>query len=340
MSTRRYPTLLDIAGRADVSVATVGRALQENPMSRVSPEIVERVRVIAEEFGYVPNAAARTLRGAPPTTVGLIIGDMLDPYFGQIGAAVTEEANSLAKLALVANMQRDPVRELEWCERLWHHRVGGLILAGGGFDQQTYRSELKVLLERMVRSGTKVIALSPRNLDIPFISVDNSQVGRLAAHRVLHAGHRRVGLVFGPESLATRERVIAIEEHLANAGAQWTRVSGGYSASTGAEAADFFMQSPHPPTVIISGSDSIAVGCQQRLYELGYSVPADVSVTSIGSTILGRMATPRIASIDLKTTEAGRAAVRHLFAGEADPVPTISAELVEGSSLGLLTTGR
>ncbi|MDR1213912.1 MAG: LacI family transcriptional regulator [Propionibacteriaceae bacterium] len=340
MDTRRYPTLADIAERAQVSVATAGRALQENPKNLVRPEVVERVRDAAREFGYVPNAVARSLRGASPATVGLIIGDMLDPYFGQIGAAVTEEANSLSKLALVANIQRDPLRELEWCERLWRQRVGGLILAGGGFDQNTYQAELKDLLERMIRSGTRVIALSHRNLGIPYISVDNSQVGRLAAHRVLHAGHRRVGLVFGPESLATRERVVAIEDHLDRRGASWTMVSRGYNASAGAEAADVFMQSPQPPTAIIAGSDSIAVGCQQRLYELGYRVPTDVSVTSIGATVLGRMATPRIASVDLKTTEAGRAAVRHLFSDDSDDLPSLSAELVEGSSLGLLAAER
>ncbi|MDR1387739.1 MAG: LacI family transcriptional regulator [Propionibacteriaceae bacterium] len=340
MTERRYPTLADIAERAQVSVATVGRALQEKPKNTVRPEVVERVRDIARQFGYVPNAAARSLRGASPATVGLIIGDMLDPYFGQIGAAVTEEANSLSKLALVANIQRDPLRELEWCERLWHQRVGGLILAGGGFDQNTYQSELKDLLDRMIQSGTRVIALSHRNLGIPYISVDNGQVGRLAAHRVLHAGHRRIGLVFGPESLATRERVVAIEEHLERGGARWTRLSGGYNASAGAEAADLFMQSPQPPTAIVAGSDSIAVGCQQRLFELGYQVPTDVSVTSIGATILGRMATPRIASVDLKTTAAGRAAVRHLFSEDPDDLPTLSAELVEGSSLGLLAAER
>jgi LacI family transcriptional regulator len=264
---------------------------------------------------------------------------MIDPYFGQMAAAVTEEATSLSKLALVANMQRDPVRELEWCERLWHQRVSGLILAGGGFDQVTYRSELKALLDRMVGSGTKVIALSHRDLGVPVISVDNKQVGRLAAQRVLNAGHRRVGLVFGPASLATEERVVAIEGHLEKARAEWTYLSGYYSANAGAEAADHLMQGPNPPTAIITGSDSIAVGCQQRLYQLGYSVPTDVSVTSIGSTILGHLATPRIASIDLKTREAGQAAVRYLVAETTVALPSLSAELIEGGSLGLAPSG-
>ena len=80
-------------------------------------------------------------------------------------------------MAMVCNMQRDPVLELKYCRQLWEHRVSGLILAGGGFDQVTHHDKLVAVLDQMMSNGVVVTPLSPRDLDAPVFSVDNGLVG-------------------------------------------------------------------------------------------------------------------------------------------------------------------
>ncbi len=175
---QRSPTLADVASSAGVSVSTAGRVLRDEGWP-VEESLKERVRVAADLLGYVPNVMARTLRAGAPAMVGLVIGNMLDPYYGEIAEAVTCHSEHTSRmLTMVCNMQRDPRLELDYCRRLWEHRVAGLVLAGGGFDQFTHHDELAALVEKMERGGVVVATLSPRDLDVPSFHVDNTEVGR------------------------------------------------------------------------------------------------------------------------------------------------------------------
>ena len=191
------PTLVDVAREAGVSVSTAGRVLSDGGWP-VDAELKERVLAAADRLSYVPNLLARTLRAGRPALVGLVVGNMLDPYYGEIAEAITRHAEaSSTMLAMVCNMQRDPVLELKYCRQLWEHRVSGLILAGGGFDQITHHDKLVTILDQMVRSGVVVTTLSPRGIDAPVFSVDNEMVGKMAACELLEHGHRHIGITVG-----------------------------------------------------------------------------------------------------------------------------------------------
>ena len=155
------PTLADVARTAGVSVSTAGRVLRDQGWP-VEEGLKQRVLAAAAQLAYVPNVMARTLRGGAPAAVGLIVGNMLDPYYGEIAEIVTKHAEQMAgkMLVMVCNMQRDPALEIDYCRRLWEHRVAGLILAGGGFDQTTRHDELAELLARMERSGVTITTLN------------------------------------------------------------------------------------------------------------------------------------------------------------------------------------
>src|SRR5262245_38791031 len=158
-------TIADVAREAGVSVSTAARVLRGSSYP-VAEALSVRVHDAALRLGYVPNLIARNLRsgGAGTGALGLIVGDMREPYYGEIAAVVTAEAFAASSLAVVANMHRDPVLEIGQCRRLWEHRINGLILAGGGFDQMTYAAELKELLGNLQRSGVVIVSLSERNL--------------------------------------------------------------------------------------------------------------------------------------------------------------------------------
>lgn len=334
-------TLVDVARQAGVSVSTAGRVLRARE-NKVDPKLAKRVLDASDKLGYVPNLVARNLRGGQPGLVGLIVGDMLDPYFAMISEVVTLQADVANLVALVANMKRDSARELELCEKLWEYRVSGVILSGGGFDQMEHQAEFAGTVARMRRSGVEMVSLSERHLDVPTFSVDNRATGRLLAEHVLGKGHRDVAVVFGPRrSLVTQRRLEGILEVLASEEIHPEVQHVEYTPEEGARVADHLvLDNPRPPTVIIAGSDSLATGITTRLIQAGTTVPDAVSVVGVGNTYRAELCVPPLTTVDVALAEAAHAAVQYLaerLRGQADEsqplLRTFPPRLIERNSV-------
>lgn len=339
-SPAKVPTLSDVARVASVSVSTAGRVLREADYP-VDPDLRERVTAAAARLGYVPNVLARTLRGGISPAVGLVVGDMLDPYYGEIAEAITERAESAHSLvAIVCNMQRDPLLEIKYCQQLWEHRVGGLILAGGGFDQWSHFGRLSALVQQMVRAGIAVATLSPRNLEpARAYCVDNERVGAMLGQSLLDQGHGRIGVLLGPpQGEVTQHRLRGITRVLTGAGARFQVLHSSYSPLSGQEGTRSLLQADREITGIVAGSDAMALGVCQELQRMGRRVPHDASVVSVGDTLLARWTTPRLTTIDVRLADCGRMALDYVVAQMRKAPPPAPAPLepllVPGDSLG------
>lgn len=309
----RAPTLKDVAAQAGVSLATAGRVLR-NETYPVDKVLAERVRQVATSLGYVPNVLARSLRGGSPSMVGLIVGDMVEPYYAEIAEAVTQHAESAHQaLALVCNMQRDPLLELKYCQQLWEHRVAGLILSGGGFDQEEHKEALRTLLSRMVQSGVIVTALSPRDLGVPEFAVDNKEVGQMMARELTKHGHRKIGIITGPpQSPVTRMRVAGAIEVINDVGGEYEVIHSTLNPGAGAAAVERLVTLRPDITGFIVGSGSIALGVLQKLRALGREIPRDASVVSVGNTRLAEWSDPPLVTIDIRLADCGRQALDYI----------------------------
>lgn len=321
----RAPTLADVARRAGVSVSTTARVLRNDDYP-VTPELSERVRNAAAEVGYVPNILARSLRGGTPTTIGLIVGDMLDPFFGEVAEVVTTRAETAhSMVAIVCNMQRDPLLELKYCQQMWEHRVGGLILVGGGFDQWTHFDRFSDLIGQMIRAGVVVASLSPRGV-APAFCIDNEELGAGMAEVLVSHGHRRVGILLGSaNNEATQGRLRGATRVLSRSGAGFHVVHAEYSAQSGAEAISAMLDNNPGITAAMVGSDAMAVGVLNRLAEMGISVPNDFSVVGAGNTLMARWSSPRLTTFDLALTQCGSAALDHI-ANRLHGLPTVEKQ--------------
>src|SRR5262245_10811785 len=335
----RSPTLGDVAASAGVSVSTAARVLRDQGWP-VEPRLRERVLAAAAELSYVPNVMARTLRAGAPALIGLVTGNMLDPYYGEIAEAVTRYAEATSKmLVMVCNMQRDPQLELDYCRRLWEHRVAGLILSAGGFDQFLLSVRLAELIARMERSGVGVSTLTPRKIDIPTFSVDNEEVGRMAADAMLAHGHREIGIIVGPivnivlqqriQGIAARCEAAGVRPHLVETdalGLPWILPA----------VADLFRKRPQT-TGLIAASGTTSINGVYAVTATGRSVPHDVSVVGVGGGALDQWNTPRLTRIDLALEECGRAALDYMAArvqgSHARPPCIARPRIVEGASL-------
>jgi LacI family transcriptional regulator len=318
--------LVDIAREAGVSISTAGRVLRNSHLP-VAPAVADKVRDAARRLGYVPNLLARNLRGAAPRTVGLVVGDMLDPYYGTVAEAVTERAESEhGLLAVVCNIQRNPLLELKYCRQLWEHRVAGLILTGGGFDQHQCAAELAELTRGMQAAGVIVCTLGPRFIEAPAFCVDNEAAGRMAATQLLAAGHRRIGVVNGNARSETgRLRLAGCLAALAEAGVEPRLREVGYRADAVAEVMPDLVGEGKAITGILATSDFMSQMVMSWLHAHGVAVPRQVSVVGMRGTDMFSAAL-RLTSVDVQIAACSRAALDHIAAMTAGRAGAGTAE--------------
>jgi LacI family transcriptional regulator len=272
--------------------------------------------------------------------VGLVVGSMIDPYYGAIAEAVTMRCETVGSMAaIVTNMQRDPLLEIQRCRQLRQHRVAGLVLAGGGFDQVTHYSEFASEIGAMSRAGITVVSLSPRGISIPTFCVDNERVSELMATRLVERGHQTLGVLMGPQqSETTQQRTAGVLRVLRAAGVEWELLNSGYSRESGHEAILSLLRRSPDITGVIVGADSLAIGVIEQLREGGYRVPTDVSVISIGNTIFGQLIEPNLSTVDVSLAACAKTAVDYIAERVEGRIPVGWADfpikMIDGGTIG------
>lgn len=129
-----------MARRAGVSTATVSRVLNRNyPVAEATRE---RVESAMRELGYVVNAHARALAGVSARTVGIIVNEVVDPFYAYIARGVEREAALGGRLCLVCCTQGDPQRELAFIDLMHERRADAVVVVGGSIADRGYTSEL------------------------------------------------------------------------------------------------------------------------------------------------------------------------------------------------------
>src|SRR5215217_3653321 len=197
VNLRAPVTLLDVAQRAGVSVATASRVL--NGGDRVPrPELQERVKAAADELGYTPNAQAQALAKSSTNLVGILVHDIEDPYFAAIANGVMRAADERNLLVLMASTFRDADREIAYLSSLRAQRARAAVMIGSRRTDAEGLARTAAEIETFLNSGA-----GPAEL----------------ARSLVGLGLRKFGILGGPEGLATaRDRRYGFVEGLAEAG--------------------------------------------------------------------------------------------------------------------------
>lgn len=301
--------LMDVAKRAGVSLATASRVLSGSDYP-VNDEMRQRVEAAANELDYVPNAQARALLHGNPRTVGVLVGDVGDPYFSEIVAGLQQLATELQYLVVIVNTQRSIRHEVDAFRALRAQRVGIAIIAGSGLADPRYEESMTVMLRsaHLARSATVVVGRHRLSVDVPSVAVDNAEAGRLIGQHLHDLGHRTVGVLAGSMDLnSTIDRVEGMRSVLGGGLAVLhvdpTR-DGGWEG-TGRLLAD------HPGvTAIVGTADQMAIGAMVWLKEHGIDVPGDVSLVGCNDIWVSRDLTPSLTTVHLPLREMGAAALR------------------------------
>jgi LacI family transcriptional regulator len=329
------PTIREVAGRARVSPTTVSHVV--NATRFVSHEIRTRVLEAMTELGYHPNAVARSLRRGRTHTLGLILPDSANPYFAELGRGIEATAFGRDYSVVLCNTEGDQRRERVYLDLLAKRQVDGLLYVPAG----DHADVLRDLLRRSL--PVVLVDRDLANAPVDVVLTDKRSGACLATRHLIALGHRRVGCIGGPSSLAVSgQRLQGYRDALAEAGLpvdEGLVLRGDYHPQSGWAAARSLLAMPDPPTAIFAANDLMAIGVLRAAGELGRRVPGDLAVVGFDDIELASYTTPPLTTVSQSASEVGRAAVELLLERLADPArppvrKTLETRLVVRASCG------
>ncbi len=324
----------DVAARARVSVATVSRVLNGNPAVR--PDTRDRVHRAITALGYRPNGVARSLRTDQTRTLGLVISDVLNPFFTALARAVEDEARAHGYSVVFGNADEQPALEDHHVRTLLERRVDGLLLSPTD-DSASQVAEV-------ARSGVPMVFVDrwiPGCPDVPVVRTDGrAAIAALVGH--LHAlGHRRLAVITGPSTTTTgNERLDAFLDALDAHGLPTPghyRQEGDFRAESGRLATARFLDLPDPPDAVFATDNLMALGAMDEIRSRALRVPDDIALAAFDDIPWFLHTDPPLTAIAQPTEELGHSAVRALVSlieGRPARSVTLTADLVPRRSCG------
>jgi LacI family transcriptional regulator len=326
--TSSRSTLLQVAERAGVSLASTSRALHGTGASKA---MVERVRAAAAELGYSADAIGRSLRMKKTFQVAFAVADIGNPVYVEMMQAIHEVLAPHGYRVVVMTTGDTCASTVELVRSLSGGFVDGLIVSPLRTDDRLIR-EIQQAPVPVV-----VIGRSMNDHGISSVSTDSAAGIGEAVRHVYAGGRRRIGFLNGPLDTTpgeSRQRgfdaAIAAEDFRAER--VEVEIADGFTVSAGLTAARRLLARAGHLDAIVAANDLLAIGAIRAVRELGSRVPEDVAVTGMDDTEIGRVFQPSLTSVSLGSAERGRAAAR-LMLGLADDPEQESRQIAVGPAL-------
>lgn len=306
----RVAKLSDVAEAAGVSVAAVSRYLGGS--LTLSVETAARIDAAVQKLKYRPNPHARSLSRGRSETIGLVLPDISNPFFGRMAAGVEAAVGAHGYgLVLCATLNR-PGRELEYLERLRRNYLDGLIFMTNHVGDRD-------LARAINRAGLVVLADEDvGGAKAHKIFCENENGAYLATRHLLEAGHRRIAFLGSLRGLlTTEERLAGYRRAIRELGPSAQSIGeffGEYTIESGREATEKLIAAGTTATAVFYNSDQGAVGGLNVLHRYGLRVPDDVSVVAFDDVEPLHLFGPPITAIKQPVDEIGKRSVEAVIA--------------------------
>jgi len=299
-------TIKDVAREANVSVASVSRAL--NGHGGVTADTLERIREVAARLRYVPHGAARSLITRRTHTVGALLPDLYGEFFSELIRGIDLAARAHG-LHLLVSSSHDDADEAAAALRAMQGRVDGLLVMSPHADVAFLRQNLPVglptVLMNTVLDGD----------DYPALSVDNHGGARLMTEHLLDGGYRHVAFIQGPpKNRDVAEREASYRKVMAERGRQAIVLPGDFNEDSGYRAGQQLLTMQPRPDAVFAANDMMAIGCMAAIREAGLRIPDDIAVAGFDDVPMARYVTPALTTVRVRIAELGKEALNELAA--------------------------
>ncbi|WP_162151301.1 LacI family DNA-binding transcriptional regulator [Enterocloster asparagiformis] len=276
-------TIRDVAKLANVSIATVSRVLNQDPV--VSQKTIQRVQEAMLACNYVPNSYARNLKSNNAHTVGFLVSNISNSYFTSMAKVIEDILLEHGFNLIICSTNEDPGQELSRLNYLQSIQAEGVILNTTNFNNQTVVELSKtmpiVLLERSI-SGAEFRG--------DFIGSNNFAGIKLLTEHLLSNGHRKIALINCGKHVSTgRERFDGFWAAMAGVGIEinssypYVRDCDSFSIDNGFQSCRQLLNLPDPPTALIATNNTLAIGALRYVSLNQISIPDKLSFMSYGN---------------------------------------------------------
>jgi len=298
-------TIRDVARRAQMSVATVSRAL--NGFENVSEQARERIAAAVAELGYVPHAGARSLSLARNNAIGVVLPDLHGEFFSEIVRGMDREASRRGYLLLLSTLHAGGEQATN-AMRAMRGRVDGLIVMAPHLGADELSAALpkglpSILINTRAGAGQH-----------PSIHLDNGAGVRAVVEHLASLGRKRLVHIAGPaDNIDAQEREAAFREAVAAHGLEGRIVGGDFEMESGEAAIRRLLAEAIEFDAVFAANDNMAIGTLEALRAAGKRVPEEVAVVGFDDIPLARHM--GITTVRVRIAELGERALQRLVDG-------------------------
>jgi LacI family transcriptional regulator len=298
-------TIRDVARRAQMSVATVSRAL--NGFENVSEQARERIAAAVAELGYVPHAGARSLSLARNNAIGVVLPDLHGEFFSEIVRGMDREASRRGYLLLLSTLHAGGEQATN-AMRAMRGRVDGLIVMAPHLGADELSAALpkglpSILINTRAGAGQH-----------PSIHLDNAAGVRAVVDHLASLGRKRLAHIAGPaDNIDAQEREAAFREAVAAHGLEGRIVGGDFEMESGEAAIRRLLAEAIEFDAVFAANDNMAIGTLEALRAAGKRVPEAVAVVGFDDIPLARHM--GITTVRVRIAELGERALQRLVDG-------------------------
>ncbi len=309
----RPARLKDIARDLNLSVVTISKVLREHP--DISAETRERVLRRMRELNYRPNLAARALVTGRSYIVGLVVPDLVHPFFGEVAKSLASILRTKGYSVVLSSSEESAEFEREEIDRLLAQRVDALIIASAQRTVESFR--------RMEEQNVPYVLIDRRFSGLPanFVGVDDEAAGALATEHLVAIGRRRIAHIGGPEVSTAQGRAAGYRRVLLGRGIatphEYITMRDDAEPSgdlNGYEGMRRLLSLNPRPDAVFCYNDPTAMGAMKAILEAGLRIPDDIAIVGCGNVKYAEFLRVPLTSIDQQSGAIGEHAARMTLA--------------------------
>lgn len=332
------PTIKDVAHKANVSIATVSRVL--NNLGGYSDKTRQKVNTAIKEIGYQPNAIARGLINKRTHTIGVMFPSVSGAFSSDLLKGIEELANDSNYSVMVCNTDQDGKRTMKYLQLLREKQVDGII-----FSSEVLKTEYYDVLETM-KIPVVLVSSQTEFAKVPFVKVDDYQAAYDAVMYLVSNGHRKIAMISGilSDINAGKPRAEGYRDALEACGIPFNSrhlVFGDFLYESGRTAMDTLLEQAPDVTAVFAASDEMAIGALSTIVKHGLSVPEDISLMGYDDLGIAKMIIPPLTTVKQPLYEMGKIAAQKLIqlldTGEPVKSKIVEHTIVERQTVRRLT---
>lgn len=316
-------TIKDVAREANVSVATVSRAL--NGHDNVAAPVRKLVLEVASRLRYTPHAAARSLSSRSTQTVGVVLPDLYGEFFSELMRGIDGVASAHRRHLLVSSYHGDQQQQGSVLQAM-RGRVDGLLVLS------PYAGDSDFLVDNLPPALPTVLINTPlATAQYPLFSIDDHAGALSMTRHLLEGGHRRIAFICGPaHNHDAQQRLLGFREAMAafDGEVEAIELPGNFDEASGHQAGLALLAGAALPDAVFAANDMMALGCLYAFSQAGIKVPAQVALAGFDDIPLARFVHPALTTMQVSIAELGERAMLQLVqmidSGQAQTAPAVT----------------